>query len=161
MNFDDDPEIKAYLEHAEREMLPKMKSSAMSIVLLDGEGVTIELCAEIGAAILLDKPILVVILPGAKVPANLKRVAASIVEGNPRDPAVADRLQAAISAVLDHDKRVVSVGLTQLAMRRMRNEMARQREAIMEMGRRIEIKDRFIAMLLDELEQEAARGRRD
>jgi hypothetical protein len=39
MNFDellDDPVIREYLDHAEREMLPKMKQSAISIAIVTG-----------------------------------------------------------------------------------------------------------------------------
>ncbi|SRR6266702_5205561 len=100
----DDPDVKAYLAHAEREMLPKMKDSAITIALFHDK-IDIKQCVEIGAAILFDKPIVVVVCGSKPVPANLKRVASAIVEGNMRDDATKAKIQAALAKVLSQDRR--------------------------------------------------------
>jgi hypothetical protein len=102
----DDPDLKAYLRRAEEEMFPKMKGSAISVIIAGKSDA--KLCVELGAAILFDKPIVVVVPDGRTVPANLKRVAAVIVEGNSRDPAFSNLLQSAIARVLENDRRAAA-----------------------------------------------------
>lgn len=101
----DDPDMKAYLAHAEKEMLPKMKGSAITIALFPGK-VDIKMCVEIGAAILFDKPIIVVGWGDRPIPANLKRVASAIVEGDIGNDITKKKIDAAISKVLAEDRRV-------------------------------------------------------
>jgi hypothetical protein len=67
-----------YFEHARREMFPKMKASAISLVLA-GEPDP-KLCLEIGAAIMFDKPILVIVPKGRTIPLSLRTIAHKIVE---------------------------------------------------------------------------------
>jgi hypothetical protein len=106
MNLFDDPDVKEYLDHAEKEMLPKMKDSALTIALYPGE-VDIKLCVEIGAAILLDKPIILVASTDKPIPANLVRVASAIIQcDNIKDQSTQDRIEAAITQVLTQDRRV-------------------------------------------------------
>ena len=99
-----DPNLQTYLARAESEMLPMMENSAIAITLVTGK-LDAKICLEIGAAVLLDKPIIAVICEGAKVPANLKRVASVIIEGNMTDAATRVKLQQAISNVIAHDRR--------------------------------------------------------
>jgi hypothetical protein len=109
MNANDElynhPEIKAYLAHAEKEMLPKMKESAMSVAIVT-DAIDPKICMEIGAAVLYDKPLVIVLRPGTKVTANLKRLASTIIEGDMNDPSTHERLQDAITKVLTQDRRV-------------------------------------------------------
>lgn len=100
----DNPELKAYLRRAQEEMFPKLESSAISVTILSGKPDP-KLCLELGASILFDKPIIVLVPDDTPVPANLKRCASAIVEGNPRDPATLDRLRRAIDQVLKNDRR--------------------------------------------------------
>lgn len=72
-------EVRDFLRHAETEMFPKMKVSAMTLVI-GTEDPDIKLALEIGAAILFDKPLLVVMLKGRKVSAGLRRVAHTVIE---------------------------------------------------------------------------------
>ena len=99
----DDPDAREFLESAARDMLPKMKDSALSVTLFSGK-VDPKLCVELGAAILLDKPIVLVVTDESQIPSNLEKVAAEIVRVNfPGDPEAAQRkLQAAISRVMEH-----------------------------------------------------------
>lgn len=95
---DDDPEIKAWIEAVEHDMLPKMESSELSVAIFNGT-IDAKLCVEIGAAILYDKPVVVIAPPGARVPKNLEQCAL-IVRGDPKDPATQQRMTEAISLAL-------------------------------------------------------------
>ena len=100
----DDPELKAYFRHAKTELFPQMKASAITLAILSEPDP--KLCLEIGAMILFDKPIIVLVPWGTPIPANLKRVAAAIVQGDPQaDPAVYRKLQQAIRDVQMNDER--------------------------------------------------------
>lgn len=100
----DDPRLKAYLAHAQEEMFPKMKDSALSITILTDKPDP-KVCLELGAAILFDKPLIILVPREMKVPANLKRCAAAIIQGDPNDPAVRAQMQDAISRVIEQDQR--------------------------------------------------------
>lgn len=85
---------------------PKMKDSALSLTILN-RNPDAKLCLEVGAAILLDKP-LIVVLPAADIPvsANLRRCASMIVEATDmKDPATMRKIHDAISSVLENDSR--------------------------------------------------------
>ena len=99
----DDPKLKAYFRHAKEELFPKIKDTAVSLAIL-GEPDP-KLCLELGAMILFDKPIIVLVPRDMPVPANLKRCAAAIVEGDPHDPETQERLQKALRSVMQNDRR--------------------------------------------------------
>jgi hypothetical protein len=67
-----------YFEHARREMFPKLKASALSMVLLGDPDP--KLCLELGASILFNKPIIVLVPAGREVPLSLRTIANKIVE---------------------------------------------------------------------------------
>jgi hypothetical protein len=92
-------EEERILESAERDLLPKMTGSRMSIALFDGR-VNAKFCLEIGAAVCLDKPIILAALKEDHIPAALERAASAIVRGNPSDPKVKVLLSEAISQVI-------------------------------------------------------------
>ena len=100
----DDPALKEYLKRAQEEMFPMMKDSAMNVVILNANP-DIKLCLEVGAAVLFDKPIILLVPEEMPVPANLKRLASSIINGSPDDPRVQEEMRNAISAVIRHDCR--------------------------------------------------------
>ena len=60
-------------------MFPKMKASVMSLVI-GSEKPDIKLALEVGAAILFDKPLLIVVPPGRTISASLRRVATLVLE---------------------------------------------------------------------------------
>jgi len=98
-DFTEIPEVKAWLERAEREMLPNMENSRIALAVLDGK-IDAKLCLEIGAAVLYDKPILIMATDASEVPANLAKCAAKIVCGEPNDPLTKKRFADAISAII-------------------------------------------------------------
>jgi hypothetical protein len=99
-----DDELKKYLDHAGKNVLPHIRNSAFSIAVMD-ERVDAKMCFEVGAMVLLDKPVIVVAVPGAKISTNLKRVASVIIQGDISDPRVQDELQTALRRVQE-DRRV-------------------------------------------------------
>jgi hypothetical protein len=101
----DDPAFQAYLRRAKEEMFPKLKASAANITIAPGEDPDPKICIELGASILYDKPIIVIVPDGRKVQANLKRVAAAIIEGHLSDPAVMRKIEDALKRVLANDER--------------------------------------------------------
>jgi hypothetical protein len=100
-------EVKKYFQRFEREVLPHMRDSTFTIAIAPRGEIDAKMCLEIGAAVLLDKPIIVAVSDGAAVSANLKRVATEIVEGSRIANAdFQQKLQDAISRVLENDARV-------------------------------------------------------
>jgi hypothetical protein len=97
----EDPEVKEWLESAGRDMLPKMKDSALSIAIFSGT-VDPKLCMEIGAAILYDKPIMLLVTDDQQLPPTLEKIAAAVVRGDPCTEATKNKLTAAISRVMPH-----------------------------------------------------------
>jgi hypothetical protein len=96
-----------FFKHAREEMFPKMKSSAMSVTIVppDDADPDPKLCIELGAAILFDKPIILLVPSGRTVSANLRRIASAIVQGDLNDPTVQKRLHDALSNVAKNDVR--------------------------------------------------------
>jgi hypothetical protein len=89
-----------FFEHARREMFPKLKSSAMSLMIL-GEPDP-KLCLELGAAILFDKPILVIVPKGRSVPLALRTIANKILEDvDMNDESSQTRLSAAMREMME------------------------------------------------------------
>lgn len=74
MNPFDDPEVKTYLESFRREVMPKITDSNMIFALIT-EKPDPKLCLEVGAAILLDKPLIICVRPGQKISDNLRMAA--------------------------------------------------------------------------------------
>lgn len=92
-------EFDGYLEHARREMFPKMQSSAFVMAVLGTPDP--KLCLEIGAAILFDKPIVVIVPRGIAVPLALRTIAHKIVEmDGPDDEGSKQRISAAVEEMM-------------------------------------------------------------
>lgn len=102
MNDDllDDDGFVEWARHVKTEMVPKMRESAMVVSLVPKEGSDVKFAVELGYAIMLDKPIIAVVTPGASVPRRLAEVADEIVEGSPSDPSFQQRLQEAVGRVV-------------------------------------------------------------
>lgn len=100
----DDPfesaEWKAYAEHVVNELVPKLESSAITLSLVPDGDPDVKFAVELGFCIMMDKPIIAVVSPNAKVPAKMVAVADAIVEGPIDDPSFQQRLMAALDEVL-------------------------------------------------------------
>jgi nucleoside 2-deoxyribosyltransferase len=87
------PEAKAFLARAARDLPRLMGDSAVLVSLLPTGETDPKFAVELGYMILMDKPIVAVVRPGAKVPPKLAMIADHIVEWNDDDPqALARRL---------------------------------------------------------------------
>jgi hypothetical protein len=62
-------------------LVPKLKESATCVTILPPEGYELDakFCVELGAMIMLDKPIIAVVTPGESVPPKLALVADHVV----------------------------------------------------------------------------------
>lgn len=75
-----DPTLIAWAKHVVKDMVPAMAESAfvISITPTSGEG-DVKYWVELGAAVMKDKPLLVVVLPGTVLPKKLIAIADEIV----------------------------------------------------------------------------------
>lgn len=84
------PEFDEFAEHIRAELVPEITESkiVLSITPEDPSKFDATFAVQLGVAVVLDKPILLVIRPGQKIPGKLRRVADLIVEvdwNNPED----------------------------------------------------------------------------
>lgn len=76
----DDPSAKVWARHVISDMVPKLKDSAISLSLLpDDSAGDVKFWVELGASIMLDKPIIAIIYGDRPVPRKLAAVADEIV----------------------------------------------------------------------------------
>lgn len=79
----DDIEFKEYAEHFMLEVAPKIKDSAYLMTIApDGGHADVKIAVEIGYAILLNKPLIVVKMPGRTIAEKLLRIADHVIEGD-------------------------------------------------------------------------------
>jgi hypothetical protein len=96
----DQAEVKDWLFRAEREMFPKMETSRLCLLIVNGKP-DARLALEIGAAILLDKPIIVLVLEGKAISDKLRAIASEIVTiENMTDSGAQSKIRAALGRVL-------------------------------------------------------------
>lgn len=77
-----DPEWLAYAEDVKARLVPMVKDSALTMALYSGGDPDPKQAIEFGYMVLLDKPIILTVTPGAKVPDKVARVADEIVEAD-------------------------------------------------------------------------------
>lgn len=96
----DNPEARAWAERALDDLLPKLRESAMTVSIVPDEANvgSIKFAVELGLSIMLDKPIVLAVQPGQRVPEHLTRVADDIVEIN-GSADLADRLKDAFERI--------------------------------------------------------------
>lgn len=76
----DDPAVKAYLKNFRDNVLPHIAESTVTGILISNSKPDSKLCLEIGAAVLLDKPIIAICTDRAKCSQQLARIAVAVVE---------------------------------------------------------------------------------
>jgi hypothetical protein len=71
-----------YSEHFRRDVLPRIMSSGATVSILSGDGAGFDTkqALELGAMLLLDKPLILVCTPGTSVPSRLARAADVVIE---------------------------------------------------------------------------------
>ena len=96
----DDPDAREWLEHAQRELPAKIRDSAIVCNLVPRGEPDAKYAVELGMSIMLDKPIMLVAVPGTRIPAKLAAIADLIVEADITTVAGKDQLQAALDEFL-------------------------------------------------------------
>ena len=89
-----------FVDHFRRDALEKMTESAFVASLVPREKFDVKFATELGAAIMLDKPILAIVAPGAVVPEKLRLVAEEVVEADVDVEAGRLKIMAAIDRVM-------------------------------------------------------------
>lgn len=95
-----DPDAQQWVEHVRKTLVPMLDESAISVMLgPDVDDADVKFAVELGMSILLDKPILVVALPGRRVPTKLRMIADELVEADIGTLGGKRRLMEAITAM--------------------------------------------------------------
>lgn len=89
-----------FLRHFEQEVLPQLTQTAVVIVILT-DNLDSKLCLELGAAVLLDKPVLVLTSALSLVSERLGRIADKVVVVGDRGTWKSDEAQARIQQGVD------------------------------------------------------------
>lgn len=90
---------EAFAAEVQREVVDKLRDSACAVTIFTGK-VDWKLAIETGAAVLLDKPIILCVAPGTRIPDKVVRIADHIIEGDLTTPAGRARLTEALCAVV-------------------------------------------------------------
>ena len=77
-----------------------LDSAATVSLVPSAESVDAKFAVELGLSIMLDKPLILVVAPGTRIPDRLVRVADAIVEGELSSPDLRERLNDAVRKVL-------------------------------------------------------------
>jgi hypothetical protein len=93
------PDFLEFAKHVRTEMLPKLSESAITISLAPGVDPDVKYAVELGFSIMLDKPIILVAMPGRTIPAKLRKVADAVIEADVTTDAGQTLLQEAIASV--------------------------------------------------------------
>jgi nucleoside 2-deoxyribosyltransferase len=76
----DDPDARAWARRVRKELVPMIRDSTVTISLVPTGDADVKFAVELGMAIMLGKPIILVVAPGTQVPDKLVLVADEIVE---------------------------------------------------------------------------------
>lgn len=88
-------EYEDFTAWAMGEIVEPMRDSVLVTVLVSGTPEW-SLCLQVGAAVMLDKPLVLCVAPGTKLPAKLVAVADEVIEGEVGDPSFGPRFQDAL-----------------------------------------------------------------
>lgn len=100
-----DPQWIDYAKHVIDNLAPMIRDSEVTVSLAPKGETDIKFAVELGLSIMMDKPILVVLQPGAKLPSKLARVADDVIEVDLDAPTVAARrIREAVGKLLADDQ---------------------------------------------------------
>lgn len=101
---DDRDEWERFVDHWRKDALVKLESSAFVASLVPDDVFDVKFALETGAAVLLGKPIVAIVMPGAEVPGKLALVCEEVVEADV-DTEAGKRLVAdALARVMERTK---------------------------------------------------------
>lgn len=103
---DDDPEWNKFVASFRADAVSKIAESAFTISLVPGKDFDVKFATELGASIMLNKPIVPVVLPGREIPAGLERVAHAVIhlDQDVDTQAGRDELERKLSPILEEFK---------------------------------------------------------
>jgi hypothetical protein len=97
VDIHNDPDWQRYEKHVRENVVPNLKDSSIFISITPNDGKPdVKFAVELGFAIMYDKPIILAIPPGTKVPDRLVKVADRIVEIDMNDEDSRNRLMETI-----------------------------------------------------------------
>jgi hypothetical protein len=76
----ENPDIKHMLRDFQKHVLPAINDSVVTLSLISKRHPDPKMCLEMGAALLLDKPIIAICIDRAEVSQHLLKIAAAVVE---------------------------------------------------------------------------------
>lgn len=71
-----------FVEHFRRSTVEQMAESAFVMSIVPTGEFDVKFAVELGAAVMMDKPIMAIVQPGANVPEKLRRVCEEVVEAD-------------------------------------------------------------------------------
>jgi len=74
-----DPEVKQWMRHVRRKLIPKISGSAVTISIVPNGQPDVKYAVELGMCIMLNKPILLFARTDTVIPERLRRVADEII----------------------------------------------------------------------------------
>lgn len=94
-----------FVDHFRREALMMITGSAAFISLVPTpDKLDVKFATELGAAIMLDKPIISIAMPGAVIPESLRRISAEVVEADIDTEQGREQLHQALDRLLGEEK---------------------------------------------------------
>lgn len=100
-----DEAMEALADNARKDIIPKMRGSAFCVTVVTPHGIDPYLCLQLGACLLLEKPLLILALGGVWIPARVRALADAIVEGDSmKNLEVQERIQRAMRAMAEKVK---------------------------------------------------------
>lgn len=100
-DLENDPQFQEYKKHIIEELIPKIDGTDVFISLTPSEGkLDVKFAVELGIAILLDKPIVAIICPGAKVSDKFRKVVDRFIELDIKDQASHPKITEALNEIM-------------------------------------------------------------
>lgn len=96
MSYEED---RAFQQAVSEGLVPKLENSSFAVALCPIEGphkVDAKFAVELGAMIMLDKPIIAVVAPGTTVPRKLEQVADKIIFADLQDDDASEKIMSAV-----------------------------------------------------------------
>jgi hypothetical protein len=97
-------EFEAYAAYVIDSLVPVIRDSAVTVSIVPSGTGDVKFAIELGLSIMLDKPIILAVMPGVRVPEHLARVADGVIEFDPDDPDATGAQIAAVMKRLNRDE---------------------------------------------------------
>ena len=96
----DDDWDEEWEAHVREELIPKITGSTATLSLVPKGETDVKFAVELGFTLMLDKPLILIVPPGTKVPKRLRRAADAVIEGEIQHPKTAQRIREVLDRVL-------------------------------------------------------------